>query len=132
MRTILATGIVVILVYFINSYFYRRNVRVTLSMIAPLVEEVSKTTIPLVLGGSIFYVHMLFGMIEGVRDLFLPGRGDFLPALSAIFCHTFYGSVTLVIYRFTKSYGLSIAGAFLAHAMWNYFVLSITRNKRKG
>jgi len=85
--------------------------------VAPVVEEVVKTGLALLLGADIFLTHMIFGAAELITDS-LNGLSIW-PGLVAIVLHGMLGMATV---WFLASAGVLMAVllAVLLHVLWNY------------
>ncbi|EEG76618.1 hypothetical protein [Dethiobacter alkaliphilus] len=105
-----------------NRFVYRVWRDVVLLGPVPLLEEVAKTMAAQMLGASILYTHVVFGLTEAILDW--RGRRRGLPAaVSALLAHSIFGLLTVAVARSTGNLGAGIVAAFLGHAVWNAVML---------
>ncbi len=104
----------------IVSFFSDRG----LVILAPLVEEVAKTGFAILLQTSIIGGHFVFGLIEGVYDIYTsPKKTGKWAALASVISHSFFGIIT---YFFDIKTGLPLAGiglAWIFHSSWNCYII---------
>lgn len=117
------TGLIAAAASFLaNRFTYRVWSESALLGPIPLAEEVAKTMIAYLLGASIFYTHLVFGIAEAFLDWHGQKRG--IPAaVSAIVAHSVFGLITVSATRMTGTLGVGIVVAFFAHAVWNAVML---------
>lgn len=129
MKTLVVTLIAALSAYIVNTLSVRRSGLAALVVISPIVEELIKTTAAAVSKTSLWQVHLLFGVAEGIHDLLT--KGGWLAALLSIAAHTFFGFLTL---WGTLWAGLA-AGVLLAsgaHLLWNAFIVGQITAARSG
>jgi len=108
--------------YVMNRFTYGVWQDAALLSPVPLAEEAAKTMAAYFLGASILYTHIIFGLTEAVLDL--RGRQNGLAAAaSSLVAHSIFGLLTVAVVRQTGVLGAGIVAAFLAHALWNAFML---------
>ena len=105
-----------------NRFMYRVWHDVVLLGPVPLLEEVAKTMVAHILGASILYTHLVFGMTEAVLDWRGKDSG-IAAAFSALAAHSVFGLLTMAVTKSTGVLGAGIVAAFLAHATWNAVML---------
>ena len=105
-----------------NRFVYRIWQDVVLLGPVPLLEEVVKTMTAHLLGASILYTHLVFGLTEAILD-WRGKRSGIAAALSALAAHSVFGLLTVAVTRSTGMLGAGIVAAFLAHAVWNAVML---------
>lgn len=105
-----------------NCFLYRMLNDAALPGPVPLAEEVAKTMAAHLLGASILYTHIVFGVTEAVVDLRGRNRGG-AAAVSALAAHSVFGLLTAAVVQMTGVLGAGIVAAFLAHSLWNAIVL---------
>jgi len=95
---------------------------VVIVLVAPVVEEVSKTGLALLLGADVFLAHMVFGGMELVTDS-LNGHSIW-PGLVALVLHSMLGIATAWLLAYA---GVSVAVvlAALLHGLWNYIAVRL-------
>jgi hypothetical protein len=106
----------------INRFIYSVWKDTVLLGPVPLVEEVAKTMTALLLGTSVLYTHLVFGLTEAVLD-WRTARSGLMAAVSALVAHGVFGIVTVTVIRQTQITGAGIVAAFLTHALWNAVML---------
>ncbi len=129
MKEILAGMVSALIAYILNRILIRRQKEKSIVYVIPLVEEVSKTIIGLLIRGNIIGVHFVFGIIEAIYDWFHTEEKKvaLIAMVLSIVSHSIFGFITYYIYLWTGWIGLGIVGAVLGHIIWNYF---ISRGKR--
>lgn len=117
-------GIVSALIaYVFNRILIKWQKENSIVFIIPLVEEVSKTIIAILIGGSIIGVHVIFGIIEAIYDLLHTKNKNAAPiaAILSIISHSIFGIISYYIYLWTGWLVLAIIIATIIHSTWNYF-----------
>jgi hypothetical protein len=115
-----------VLAYLVNKGMLKilRENAVLLS--APVVEELLKTIPAYFLNRPVFHVHLLFGLGEGMYDFFTGKReSGKWAALVSVLSHSLFGALTLLILTYTGQVLLALAGAILAHCIWNYTIMRL-------
>jgi hypothetical protein len=90
--------------------------------LAPLAEELAKTLPAVILGADIFLTHLVFGVVEGIWELFSVSRGGIYAGLAAVAGHAIFGAITFWVIMQAGTVPALVAG-YLAHAAWNGAVL---------
>ncbi len=93
----------------------------TAILLAPLIEETSKTGFARLLSAQILPVHFFFGLIEAIYDAWAKPQRQFLPALLSLLSHGFFGYLTIKI---------GIIAALFAHLFWNGLIWYLQRRKK--
>jgi hypothetical protein len=105
------------------------------ALAAPAVEEAAKTLWAVALGAPVLMVHIGFGLVEGVRDLFYgsarrTGAPVWPAFIGAILEHTVFGLATVSVARAGgAAWGAGAAVAFCLHAGWNYLIARVSRRE---
>ncbi len=90
----------------------------------PLLEEIIKTTIALAIKGGIIGSHLVFGLIEGLYDIFTSSKEiGKEAAMASIISHSFFGIVTQVTYVKTQKLIMGIMIAWIFHSTWNWYIV---------
>ncbi|MDI3534401.1 MAG: hypothetical protein PWQ82_766 [Thermosediminibacterales bacterium] len=105
----------------LNNLIVRIRPETAVTYVAPLIEEITKTFGGYCLGGSIFFVHVVFGIIEAFYD-YAKSRKiiGLTAAMFSIISHSIFGYITVVISKIFDSLFLGVLAAFLAHSIWNW------------
>jgi hypothetical protein len=96
---------------------------------APVFEELLKTIPAYLLNRSIFHVHLLFGLGEGIYDFF-TGKRDTgkWAALVSIISHSLLGAITYLILNLTGQIFLALVSGIIVHSLYNYTIMRMGRN----
>jgi len=98
--------------------------------IAPLSEEFSKTVPAILIGASLFFTHVFFGVIEAVWELFSQRRNGFYAGLAALVSHSIFGFITTLVYERYETAPPALLAGYLAHAAWNHTVTNLVNCHR--
>ncbi|PKM90066.1 MAG: hypothetical protein CVU87_03485 [Firmicutes bacterium HGW-Firmicutes-12] len=98
--------------------------------IVPVFEELAKTMTALLLGGSISFVHGVFGLIEAVHDYTSSGRLGLWTALAGLTSHWVFGQVTYYTIIYTRLWMAGIVAAALLHTYFNYIMIRFFNSDR--
>ncbi|PKM81940.1 MAG: hypothetical protein CVU88_03640 [Firmicutes bacterium HGW-Firmicutes-13] len=112
--------------YILNKISLPR-IKDSIYLVTPVIEESAKTFFALGLGGSVFFTHGIFGLIEGVYDLFpfeIKKRRVFLVSFLT---HLFFGFLTWVVYIYFISWIFAVVLVSALHILWNYLIIKIVR-----
>lgn len=91
----------------------------------PAVEEAAKTLLAWYLDADILATHITFGLLEGCYDWLAGSPNGLKAAASSVAGHTLFGIITIVMIRFTGSVWLAVAGAIVAHVVWNTLIIRL-------
>lgn len=122
MRLIAAGLAAATFAYVANRFIYQVMGNNALVGPVPLVEETAKTMTAWLLGTTVVYTHVVFGMAEALLDWRGGKKGPFAAA-SAMAAHSLFGLVTSRVALETGTLGLGILAAALVHAVWNMVML---------
>lgn len=90
----------------------------------PITEESLKTLPAFWLSMSILYVHVCFGIIEAVYELWhTVSRQTLAAGAVAVATHTAFGAISVWVYGHTHSILLALLSATLLHMVWNGLIL---------
>ena len=118
------SGIVAgILAYLWNKLILKRLGDRGLITLVPFIEEFFKSTVAIYLKSNIIGAHFIFGCIEGIYDIVTSSKkiGKWA-ALASILSHSFFGSVTYLVYLKTSNIPISIFSAWIFHSGWNWYI----------
>lgn len=118
----LITGILAAAIaWAINTWISSWGGSFGISILVPLVEEVTKTGLTLLIGSGLVMSHAVFGAIEAVYEI----RRDHQigSALAAFIMHLFFGIATLGLFRYSGNWVLAILGTVLLHSIWNLLII---------
>lgn len=121
-----ASGILAAAAAYVANMLARRLSKVADALVVPLVEELLKSALALLLGASIPLTHLVFGLVEGASELRHVKRGKIAALLGAV-SHLSFGLITAAVYRLSGSAPAGVAGAVLAHMVWNAYVYDLVR-----
>lgn len=93
--------------------------------IIPLLEETTKTLLPLFLGSSVLLNHAFFGAFEALYDFWLSGRRSSLLAFGGFLGHLFFGYMTLVGFKLFDYSFAGIIFGYLPHFVWNFAMVKM-------
>lgn len=100
--------------------------------IGPVIEELGKTGIAMILGASIVPAHAFFGVLEAIWDLWAGTANRYTAAFISIFGHSVFGYVTMWGYAYFSSWWGGVITGIAAHVFWNsYVVLYLVKYTRK-
>lgn len=118
-------GIVSALIaYIFNRILIKRQKKKSIVYVIPLIEELSKTILGVIISGNIIAVHFVFGIIEAIYDWFHTEekRIAYIAIAFSIISHSIFGFISYYIYLWTGWIGLGIIVATLIHIIWNYYI----------
>lgn len=98
--------------------------------IVPLVEELSKTGLAILFNTLIILVHGIFGLIEGIYDLFYAQETGLTAGLASITGHLLYGLITAWTYSGSGQITVAVMGGYLVHMLWNLIVMRFLVHKK--
>jgi hypothetical protein len=116
---ILAAGIS----WLINSWISSWGGSWSIFALIPLVEEITKTSLALVIGSGIVLTHVVFGTIEAIYELHRDRQIG--SAVVALVAHLFFGILTLGIFQYLGSWILAVLGTVTIHSIWNLIIIRI-------
>lgn len=132
MMTVLAGLTAAALAWCGNAFLVRRWGDICVVWVVPALEESVKTVTALLLGASLIFVHVFFGLAEAAHDLYASRRFGFWSAASALISHGVFGLITYWVWRLGGMWPLAIAAAALAHTAVNFFSAYLWRRRRAG
>ena len=134
MRAILASVVLASLVsYTLNTVTTRRMGPMARPLVAPVIEEVSKTGLSLLLGALILPVHVGFGVVEGLLEYRTCSRvRTGAVFVCSLISHSLFGAITAYTYAYTKSPWAAVSAAVLLHSLWNAVVYDLTRLQKRS
>ncbi|AEE95995.1 hypothetical protein [Mahella australiensis] len=90
----------------------------------PITEECMKTLPAFLLGLSVLSVHVCFGIVEAMYEVWQShSRQAAMAGVLAIVTHAAFGVITVWIYRFSGEIILALISAALLHMAWNRAIL---------
>jgi hypothetical protein len=114
--------------YLVNRQVVQRMGPVAISSVIPVVEEVLKTGLAIILGASILGTHFIFGIIEGIYDYLTGGKGKTWAGVISVVSHFVFGLVTLTV---SGSLGIlpAVVLSTTIHAGWNAIIIKIADHR---
>ena len=97
-------------------------------MLAALVEETAKMIFALICGADIFFTHLVFGVIEGLCEVFSRDKGGRAAGILAWVTHAAFGLVCAGVWVKTGCLTAALAASMFFHAAWNWTVLAFSRS----
>lgn len=98
---------------------------------APLLEELAKSGISILLNTSLVLTHGVFGIVEGLYDAWGSGFRGIKAGIISFSGHFFYGYVTyLVLSKYDLFFAAVLAG-YLVHTLWNIAVMKFMVTKKR-
>lgn len=118
--------------YYLNGKALALMGKAAISYGAPVIEELTKTGLAVLLSGDIFLSHIIFGAAEASCDIIKNrGRLSYAAGAAGLISHTAFGAITVCSGRFLKSLLPGIAAAVIIHMCWNYAVTRINIKAKK-
>jgi hypothetical protein len=111
-----------VIAWFINRRMVNYWGDSAIAVIVPILEEVLKTSIAVLLGASIFYAHFTFGLMEAIWDMKVNING-FRPALYSLITHSIFGFITIIVYKLSGFLTLGISVSIIVHVLWNSYII---------
>lgn len=106
----IAAGCAAIISFTVNKLLIKMAGVVTVISFSPIVEEAAKTMLSYWLAADILYVHLWFGVLEGIYDFFTNKRQRSLLFISSAGMHFVCGLVTVTVLEEYNIYYALIAG----------------------
>lgn len=133
MRFILAGSLSAVVSWVFNKATLSISDTKAIIYLVPFTEEVTKSSLAIIIGAPLVLSHLFFGMIEAVFDQF-NNKNGFLAGMVSILGHTLFGYITYIVFVYKESYLFGIFAGYLLHMLWNLFVMEIivARKRRKG
>ncbi|MFZ5945275.1 MAG: hypothetical protein ACOYVD_14315 [Bacillota bacterium] len=112
--------------WFLNRIIVRRWGDAAIIVPVPIIEETLKTVGAVLFSTSIFYTHLVFGIIEGIWDIKVNIKG-LLPGIMSLLTHSFFGLVTTYFHQLTGYISMAILVSIICHIGWNSFIIRKSR-----
>lgn len=97
--------------------------------IGPVMEELGKTGIAIIIGAGVVAVHVVFGIIEALFDIWADTPRRYAAALISIAGHSAFGYITIGGYTFFASWWGGVLAGIVAHVFWNSYVIMFLVNR---
>lgn len=124
MHTLLAGFLSAILSWVVNEWLIKKaGLEKAVIWLVPILEEVLKSYLAALFGGSLLITHVLFGGLEGILDI-RNGRNGFKAALWSVATHSVFGLVSLVVYGWSQVLFLGVLAGVAVHIGWNWRVVT--------
>lgn len=123
MESLLAGAGAAVLAWLFNPRLLERTGQWGVMFAAPLLEEILKTGLALLLGASFWVSHLVFGVIEGIYDLKVS-RFGLAAAACSVAGHLLFGLAATVLGKKVPGVIAPVAGGTVLHWLWNVFVLT--------
>jgi hypothetical protein len=112
--------------YIFNMKAYKTFGEKAITYIGPIMEELLKTGLALAFGGSVFFSHMVFGVIEGLNDFFAnQGASAYYSGILGVVSHGIFGIITCWGMNCFPNFIEGIVPALFLHILWNHLVMWI-------
>lgn len=116
---LLATGVA----YLLNRWGLNRFGLTEVVWFGPCLEEAGKTYFALLLNAAVWWVHVLFGFIEGIVDVWGGSPRAISAALVSVVGHGIFGYVTIWGATAFSAWWPGVLLAIGAHILWNGYVV---------
>lgn len=123
------TGILTVgLVFLFNKKIAAPLTNGKIIFLIPLVEEVAKTGLAILLGSPILLNHVFFGTAEAIDDLWCSKKRISILAMVTFLSHLTFGLLTITGRYLSDSLLLALIAAYLPHLAWNSIALKIGKS----
>jgi hypothetical protein len=93
----------------------------------PAVEELLKTLGAVIFGAPVVPAHFVFGMVEGLYDLYSsPPDRSFTAFVLSIVSHTLLGTAAWLAIRVSGSVFAAVLASTVLHSLWNRIMTGYT------
>ncbi|HOO12226.1 MAG TPA: hypothetical protein PK684_04650 [Bacillota bacterium] len=93
----------------------------------PAVEELLKTLGAVVFNAPVVPAHLVFGMVEGLYDLYSsPPDRSFTAFVLSIASHTLLGTAAWLVLRVSGSVFAAVLASTALHSLWNRIITGYT------
>ncbi|HQD41475.1 MAG TPA: hypothetical protein PLE53_02520, partial [Bacillota bacterium] len=93
----------------------------------PAVEELLKTLGAVIFGAPVVPAHFVFGMVEGLYDLYSsPPDRSFTAFVLSIVSHTLLGTAAWLVIRVSGSVFAAVLASTVLHSLWNRIMTGYT------
>jgi hypothetical protein len=93
----------------------------------PAVEELLKTLGAVVFNAPVVPAHLVFGMVEGLYDLYSsPPDRTFTAFVLSIASHTLLGTAAWLVIRVSGSAIAAVLASTVLHSLWNRIITGYT------
>ncbi|KXS45679.1 MULTISPECIES: hypothetical protein [unclassified Candidatus Frackibacter] len=129
MNIILAGLIAALSAMVLNRYLVEETGNEVIIYLVPFIEETLKSFSAYFLRANLFLVHLFFGIIEAIYDIYSAEDHGLFAGLSSILDHAIFGYLTWSVYLQTNGILIGVLVATVFHTLWNYMILTrIGRN----
>jgi hypothetical protein len=136
LHTLLALLLASTAAYLINRLVFERLGTWSLVTVVPLVEELLKTGLAVLLQASLWWVHVGFGALEASLDIRQRPRPapmvGYLAAWCSVIGHGAFGAVTMWGWSSTGSWLWGYALGSGLHLLWNVWVVRLAAEGWEG
>lgn len=123
MHTLLAGFLSGMISWVVNEWLIKKTgLERAVLWLVPIVEEILKSVLAVLLGGSLLYTHVLFGGLEGILDI-RNGNNGLKAALYSVATHSVFGWVTAMVYQWSQFFPLAVFSGIMVHIGWNWYVI---------
>ncbi|NPV26911.1 MAG: hypothetical protein HPY81_05515 [Firmicutes bacterium] len=122
MKGLLAGLLAAGMAWVVNSWVANQG-NPRLLIILPFVEELLKTYVAVLFGGSVWLSHFTFGSVEAVYDLAKHARENVSASVISFLGHAGFGFLTVLVYVVTGEWLVAVLSSAMVHTAWNYLVL---------
>ncbi|MCG0275796.1 MAG: hypothetical protein L5655_06460 [Thermosediminibacteraceae bacterium] len=121
---IIAGFLSALLALVINTKLADYSKRQAITLGAPVIEEILKTGMAVLFGGSVILSHLCFGIAEAVYDV--ARKRDirsYFAGVTAVLSHALFGAAAVWTMEHLRSVVSGILVSFLLHISWNRWVI---------
>lgn len=109
--------------FIINRWGIRKFGFAEVVWIGPVIEELGKTGIAIVVGAGVVAVHMFFGVLEAIFDIWTGTPHRYAAALISVAGHSAFGYMTIWGHASVSSWWGGVLVGIVAHVFWNSYVI---------
>lgn len=98
---------------------------------APLLEELAKTGLAVLLNTSVTLTHGVFGLIEALYDSWGSGARGLKAGIVSLTGHLIFGYISQVVLDRYNTFLAATMSGYLVHMLWNIAVMKFIVTKRR-
>ena len=136
MQTLFAVLLASIAAYLTNRFLVSHLGNWSTITVVPILEELFKTGIGVLLSASLWWVHIGFGALEAIFDILQRPRSlpmvGYLAAWCSVIGHGAFGVVTIWGWLNTGKLAWGIALGSGLHLLWNVWIVRLAERGWEG